>query len=131
MIPDLELEISHGSLGGMYTTVEGLLSKIFKSLTEHHSYQTGDSKTNTHSNQADITGSKDRFQVFLEKLLSYSRGENLPFTLQLHDPFGNSFISAPLGSLLGLEDDHNLQLKDFIRSEEEVSSLFMLLSLLL
>jgi zinc finger protein len=27
-IPELDLELSHGTLGGVYTTVEGLLNKV-------------------------------------------------------------------------------------------------------
>ena len=105
----------------MYTTVEGLLTKIHQSLREHHSYQTGDSKTQTHSLDHSVTQAKDKFNEFLEKLLQCAKGERLPFTLQLHDPFGNSFISAPLGTFLPLEEDAHLELVDFVRTDEEVT----------
>ncbi len=42
------------------------------------------------------------------------------FEFPLRDPLGNSFISAPLGSFLPPELDHNLKMNNFERSYEEV-----------
>eukprot|EP01041_Mallomonas_annulata_P012141 gene12141-25479_t len=39
-IPELDLELQHGSLGGVYTTVEGLLKKIYKNLLENNPFVT-------------------------------------------------------------------------------------------
>jgi len=45
-IPELELEVEPGSLGGMYTTVEGLLDKIHENLSSDHLF-IGDSSSQT------------------------------------------------------------------------------------
>ena len=118
-IPELELELGHGTLGGVYTTVEGLLNKIHTSLTDCNPFAVGDSTTLHHSNQESVKETKGKFSAFLSKLDAYARGELFPFTLTLRDPLGNSFISAPLGSFLPPELDENLTLLDFERSFEE------------
>ena len=41
LIPELELELSNGTLGGVYTTVEGLLMKIHKQLMEQNGCHSG------------------------------------------------------------------------------------------
>ncbi|KAJ8545216.1 hypothetical protein K7X08_017799 [Anisodus acutangulus] len=42
-IPELELELTSGTLGGMVTTVEGLVTKISESLERVHGFTFGDS----------------------------------------------------------------------------------------
>lgn len=37
-IPEIELEMSYGTLGGVYTTVEGILDKMLKHLEENVIY---------------------------------------------------------------------------------------------
>ena len=119
LIPELELELGSGTLGGVYTTIEGLVGKIHKSLGESNPFAVGDSTTLNHSEDVDVTSTKGRFQTFLRRLKEFGDGENLPFTLILRDPLGNSFISAPLGSFLPPESDFNIKMEDFERSFEE------------
>lgn len=119
MVPELELELSHGTLGGVYTTVEGLLNKILTSLRENNPFAVGDSTTNHHSNEQSVKETKARFAAFLTRLESFAKGEHFPFTLILRDPLGNSFISAQLGSSTPPEADTNLTLVDFERSYDE------------
>jgi zinc finger protein len=42
-IPELELELAAGTLGGLVTTVEGLLTNICESLKRVHGFSIGDS----------------------------------------------------------------------------------------
>jgi zinc finger protein len=116
-IPELDLELQHGTLGGMFTTVEGLLQKIVQKLLESNPFAVGDSSTNNHSEDREA---RNRFGDFIDRLKSYAKGEMFPFTVRLRDPLGNSFISAPLGSSLPPEMDKNLTMTDFERSFEEV-----------
>lgn len=106
-------------MGGIYTTVEGLLNKIHTSLTENNPFAVGDATVLNHSNEASVKEAKTRFVEFMGQLLEYARGEKFPFTLILRDPLGNSFVSAPLGSSLAPEEDPNLTLTDFERSYDE------------
>lgn len=115
-IPELELELAHGTLGGVYTTIEGLMQKIYTNLRDNNPFAVGDASTQHHSNSLSVN---PRFMRFLDSLQAFGRGEQLPFTLEIRDPLGNSFISAPLGSFLPPESDHNLKIIDFERSFEE------------
>eukprot|EP01040_Poterioochromonas_malhamensis_P010219 gene10221-11116_t len=118
-IPELDLELQVGTLGGMFTTVEGLLQKILKNLDENNSMVYGDSKTKNHSNDKSISDTRNKFNDFLKELSNYAFGRKFPFTLILRDPLGNSFISAPLGTFLPPEADKNLELKDYVRTHDE------------
>lgn len=44
-IPEVELEVTSGSMGGLITTVEGLVVAISEALRSTHSFQLGDSAT--------------------------------------------------------------------------------------
>ncbi len=45
MIPELELELTEGTLGGKYTTLEGLLEDIKYQLLETNAFKMGDATT--------------------------------------------------------------------------------------
>ena len=113
-----------GTLGGVYTTVEGLLLKIHASLAENNPFAAGDSSTKHHSFDAELMpaaptassstsggggGQNSRFMSFLKKLSAAARGETLPLSLVLRDPLGNSFISARLGTFTPPEMDGKIQ----------------------
>jgi zinc finger protein len=116
-IPELDLQLMGGTLGGVYTTVEGLLDKIYTNLRDNNPFSVGDSTWRNHSNE-ESTQKKD-FKDFLQKMKDLSNGDNFPFTLKIRDALGNSFISGPLGSHLPPEADPNLEMVDFERTEEE------------
>ena len=119
LIPELELELGCGTLGGVYTTVEGLVDKIHKSLGNSNPFAIGDSTSLNHSENIEVIQTKSRFKTFLDKLEAFGNGSSFPFTLILRDPLGNSFVSAPLGSFLPPESDFNITMVDFERSYEE------------
>lgn len=124
-IPELELELQHGTLGGytkmtlffivhtlflysvyalltsrVYTTVEGLLLKITSNLRDNNPFCFGDSSVLHHSSDESMTDSKSRFDEFIARLDAVASGKIFPFTLVIRDPLGNSFISARLGSFV-------------------------------
>jgi len=41
-LPDIELELGYGTLGGVFTTVEGLLEKIHDSFEESNPFADSD-----------------------------------------------------------------------------------------
>jgi zinc finger protein len=63
-IPDIELVLHPGTLGGRFTTVEGILDQVYEELSEKV-FTTGDSST---------TGLEDKgkFESFLSKLKKVS-----------------------------------------------------------
>lgn len=124
-IPELDLELQHGTLGGVFSTLEGLMQKIYKNLAEDNPF-VGDSAYLHHSEDPEIRERGRRMDDFIEKLKACVDGKMFPFTMIIRDPLGNSFISSPLGTFLPPELDKNLTLTDFERSWEEVCSVFFL-----
>ena len=57
-IPEIDLEITQGSLGGFFTSVEGLLEKIRQHLQEGNPFGTGDSATKHHLDEDEREGKK-------------------------------------------------------------------------
>ncbi|KAB1210466.1 hypothetical protein CJ030_MR6G010762 [Morella rubra] len=97
-VPEIDLELASGTLGGVVTTVEG--------LERVHGFSFGDSlDENKRSKWQD-------FQVRLKKLLSLEE----PWTLILDDALANSFI-APVTE--DLRDDHQFTFEEYERSWEQ------------
>jgi zinc finger protein len=109
ILPDIDLEASQASLGGVYTTVEGLLSKVHSKMLESTPFMMGDSA------QDDVR--KSAFSEFSNKLEAYTTGNAFPFTVQLRDPLAGSFIGPRLG--VPPEDDTLLTVADYERSFDE------------
>ncbi|XP_065055965.1 zinc finger protein ZPR1-like [Rhopilema esculentum] len=82
MIPELDFEVGSGSIGGRFTTVEGLLTSIKEQLETSCPFFTGDSA---------VSDSKQQMKEFVGKLDQIIQGENF-VTIVLDDPVGNSYI---------------------------------------
>jgi len=83
IIPEIDLELASGTLGSMYTTMEGLIDKIHSELDKVNPFAKGDSSND-----------RGAYKDFLEKLLVLKEGKK-PFTLILDDPLSNCFIYNP------------------------------------
>lgn len=83
-IPELGLTIVSGSLGGVYSTVEGLFVKMLETLRDQNPFM-GDSADTEYTN---------KFNAFLDKLEKYKQGQD-PFTLILDDPMDSCWIANP------------------------------------
>ncbi|XP_050228426.1 uncharacterized protein LOC126677705 [Mercurialis annua] len=105
-VPELELELGSGTLGGVVTTVEGLITKITESLERVHGFTFGDSMDDC---------KKGKWQDFREKLKKLLSMEE-PWTLILDDALANSFIAPGTDDL---KDDTQLQFEDYERSWEQ------------
>ncbi|TFY83300.1 hypothetical protein EWM64_g714 [Hericium alpestre] len=80
-VPEINLVLQPGTLGGRFTTLEGILDQIYEELSEK-AFVTGDS------------GTTDAFESFLAKLKLIKNVEK-PFTLILDDPLSNSHLQNP------------------------------------
>ena len=58
-VPELELELEEGTLGGRFTTVEGMLTAIRDQLGNKNPFLTGDSSN---------SDTRTKLDTFLEKL---------------------------------------------------------------
>ena len=90
-IPELGFDMDSGSMGSLYTTVEGLIMKAHSELETNNPFGAGDSKDS------------DKFLEFLKKL-SALRSGTIPFTIILDDPADNCFVYNPFAP----EDDPSI-----------------------
>nr|GMD03218.1 zinc finger protein ZPR1-like [Ipomoea batatas] len=105
-IPELDLELASGTLGGVVTTVEGLVTKISESLERVHGFTFGDSL------EEDKKAKWLDFRARLSKLLSLES----PWTLIIDDALSNSFV-APVTD--DMKDDKQLTFEEYERSWEQ------------
>ena len=61
-IPEIDLELTHGTLGGRFTTVEGILDQVYEELSDKV-FAYGDSS---------IKDDKTKFEKFLSELKAVS-----------------------------------------------------------
>ena len=81
-IPEIELEMLPGTLGGKYTTLEGILQDVKAQLGALNPFHMGD------SGEAGQRGAFGQFLARLDDCIAL----RTPFTLVLDDALGNSFI---------------------------------------
>ncbi|KAG6473112.1 hypothetical protein ZIOFF_067019 [Zingiber officinale] len=105
-VPELELELSSGTLGGMVTTVEGLITQISENLERVHGFSLGDSTDDWKRNKW------QDFKSRLSMLLSLEK----PWTLIVDDALSSSFVSFVTDSL---EDDKQLTVEEYERTWEQ------------
>ncbi|CAL8149160.1 unnamed protein product [Prunus armeniaca] len=105
-IPEIELELTSGTLGGIVTTVEGLIMKISESLERVHGFSFGDS-LDEHKRSKWLN-----FQASLKKLLCLEE----PWNLILDDALANSFVAPGTDDI---KDDHQLMFEEYERSWEQ------------
>lgn len=105
-IPEIDLELTHGTLGGRFTTVEGLLRQVHSELRDRAPFIEGDSGTNS---------GKDRWARFLNNLTSVADGKLMPVTLIIDDPLANSYLQ----NLYAPDPDPEMSIEDYDRSWDE------------
>lgn len=82
-IPDIDLHLAPGTLGGRFTTLEGLLQQVYDELSERVLMR-GDSSIQ-----------KDNLEGFLGKLKDVMSAQLCPYTVILDDPLADSYIQNP------------------------------------
>merc|ERR1712224_307975 len=105
IINEIGLEITQGSLGAVYSTVEGLFGKLIETFCENNPFVKGDSA------ESDF---KNRFDEFIAKLEKYKEGKE-KFTLIFDDPLDNSWLYSPYG----YDKDPRLASELYTRTEEQ------------
>jgi len=84
-IPEIDLELSPGTLGSRFTTVEGMIDDILGSFLANP-FIVGDSAEDDQ---------RARMEKITKSLKSFKTG-TVPFTLIMDDPMSNSHIQNPL-----------------------------------
>ncbi|KAL9645079.1 hypothetical protein ABK040_004570 [Willaertia magna] len=103
-IPEIQLLVTVGSLGGRFTTVEGLLETIVEKLKETNEFAIGDSAQ-----------SKEKFEEFMSNFKKMQEGTFGPWTLIIDDPVSNSYIQ----NLCAPDPDPQLKVEHYDRSFEQ------------
>lgn len=102
-IPEIDLHLQPGTLGGRFTTLEGLLNQVYEELDER-AFARGDA----------AVGETNEIEKFLEKLKKV-RQVLVPYTIILDDPLNNSYIQ----NLYAPDDDPNMIVEVYDRSYEQ------------
>ena len=68
-IPEIDLELNHGTLGGRFTTLEGILNQVYEELSDK-----------VFAGDSGIEGDKATFETFLSKLKAVGFYSYLPHT---------------------------------------------------
>ena len=98
-IPEIELLLQPGTLGGRFTTLEGILDQVYNELSEK---VFSDAK------------SDQTFEQFLAKLKAVTNAEH-PFTLILDDPLANSYLQ----NIYAPDPDPNMTIEEYERTWEQ------------
>jgi zinc finger protein len=113
--PELQLQVNPGTLGGRFTTVEGLLTQVRNDLHSqifeaHGPGQGGDSLS---------TPEKTQWDSFFENLDAAIKGDK-EFTVILTDPFASSFVQPLVDPPA---PDPKIKRENYERTEEEEEEL--------
>ena len=105
-IPEIDLILQPGTLGGRFTTMEGLLQQVYEELSTKvfHTGGGGDSSDPTKNSFTTFLGS-------LKEVMAASR----PFTLILDDPVANSYLQ----NIYAPDDDPNMEIITYERTHEQ------------
>ncbi|KAF5400541.1 hypothetical protein PHET_06037 [Paragonimus heterotremus] len=106
-LPELDLESMGGTLGGRFTTLEGLLLAVRDQLISANPFLLGDS-----SSEEEKTS---KLATVIGQLKQIATGERLGVTFELKDPAGNSYLQ----NLYAPDSDPELEVVDYERSETE------------
>ncbi|KAF4510950.1 hypothetical protein G6O67_002794 [Ophiocordyceps sinensis] len=88
--PELNLEVNPGTLGGRFTTVEGLLTQVRNDLHGQIFEASGPGGAGAGGDSLAAT-ERDRWRAFFDGLDAATRGDTA-FTVVLTDPFASSFV---------------------------------------
>nr|CAG4641721.1 EOG090X06TU [Eurycercus lamellatus] len=104
-IPELDFEVGAGTLGGKFTTLEGLLVAMKEQLTGHNPLVCGDSATST---------VKERMEQFNKKLDDIITCKAIGTRIILDDPAGNSYLQ----NVYAPEEDPEMEIIHYERTFE-------------
>lgn len=117
--PELQLRVEPGTMGGRFTTVEGIMTNIRKDLrAQAFGLEDGDADLADGSGDSMASDSKKQWEDFFALLGDAIEGRK-EFTLILEDPLAGSYVQ----SLTAPEPDPKLELEDYTRTYDEEEDL--------
>ena len=116
--PELSLSVNPGTLGGRFTTVEGLLIQVRGDL-HNQIFQTGDSGSAVGGDSLS-SGEKTRWEAFFTGLDSAIKGER-EFTIILTDPLACSYVQSLADD--PSQPDEQMTVEEYDRTDQEEEEL--------
>ncbi|KFY06743.1 hypothetical protein V492_07791 [Pseudogymnoascus sp. VKM F-4246] len=110
--PELQLSVNPGTLGGRFTTVEGLLTQIRDDL-KHQIFDIGDSGGDSLPSEQQASWTK-----FFDGIDDAIKGD-VKFTVILSDPLASSYVQ----NLCSPNEDPQITSEDYERTAEEEEDL--------
>lgn len=104
-IPELNLDLNPGTLGGRFTTIEGLLAQVFEELN---------TKVFSESSDSMDDNTKANWTIFLSKLQDAIEGK-IEFTVIMTDPLAASYIQ----NVYAPDPDPCMIIEDYERTHEQ------------
>ena len=115
-IPECRVEVTPGTMGGRFTTVEGLVTQVRDDL-KGTIFDLGEDDISTDSMRSET---REEWSTFFAQLDKAIKGE-IQYTILMEDPLGNSYCQ-----LLDLDDSGNdpkVRTEEYERTEEEEEEL--------
>lgn len=118
--PEIGLEVQPGTLGGKFTTVEGLLTQFRKDLrAQAFGLEDGDNEEELAKVGDSVQGeSKRSWDAFFATLTDAIEGKT-KFTMIIEDPLASSYVQ----SFTAPEPDPQISAEDYDRTEQEEEDL--------
>ncbi|KAF3915119.1 hypothetical protein ABW20_dc0101288 [Dactylellina cionopaga] len=104
-VPEIKLDLTPGTLGGRFTTLEGLITQVHDEL--HGRIFSGSSDSMPFEERV-------RWEKFFDGLKKAKEG-SIEFTLILEDPLGASYLQ----NLYAPDPDPNMTTEEYERTEEQ------------
>ena len=114
-IPECDLEVQPGTMGGRFTTVEGLLTQVRDDL---HSSIFEDTGPGSETGDSVPGSQKAAWNNFFSKLEKAINAE-MSYTIELEDPLASSYVQ----SYTAPEPDPQIRTEEYERTEEEEEEL--------
>jgi zinc finger protein len=115
---ELNLEVQPGTLGGRFTTVEGLLTQVRDQL-RGQIFDVGDEGEGLVGGDSMATTTKEKWDNFFAKLNRAIKGD-IKFSITLDDPLASSYVGP---CWKDIEEDHQIVKEDYERTAEEMEDL--------
>lgn len=121
--PELSLSVNPGTLGGRFTTVEGLFTQVRDDL-HNQIFETdddeagGDSSARPHDSLS--AGQRQRWNRFFADLNAAVKGEK-EFTIILTDPLASSYVQSLADN--PSQPDEQMTVEEYERTDEEEEEL--------
>ena len=114
-VPSCQLDVQPGTMGGRFTTVEGLLTQIRDDLRTAIFDVDDDADIVSDSMPQGTKAAWIKFFADLNRVITVE----VPFTVILEDPLANSYVQ----SLTAPDRDPQIRVEDYERTEEEEEDL--------